>query len=175
MNMAAMAVEFPECEGHPNRVPFAGCLLVLDTASDGPVKGAKMPGDPAAKSHRVVFPRSVAEAALPTLLGMGVNYEAGFAHHDKRNKVGIITEAHIEMRRLMVSGYIFGRDYPEVQACMDPLGMSYEIAEAHIADCDAVVWRLTKAMFTGASILHESKAAHRATAFWMAPLRGTKR
>lgn len=172
-----MAVEFPKCEGHPNRLPFLGCLLLLDTASDGTVLGAEVPGpyDPAKKKHRVVVPRSVAAAALPTLLGMGVNYSPGFGGHDRRHKVGIITEAHIEMRRLMVSGYIFGRDYPEVQACTDPLGMSYELHDAHIENFDAEVWRVTKATFVGAAILQESKAAHRATFFSMAPLRGSKR
>lgn len=171
-----MAVEFPKCEGHPNRVPFEGCLLLLDTASDGPVAGAHIPFPlGSGKNHRVVFPRAVAEAALPTLLGMSVNYGVGFEHHDKRNKVGIITEAHIEMRRLMVSGYVFGRDYPEVQACTDPLGMSYEIADAGVANVNAEVWRLTKATFTGASALHESRAAHLATFFRMAPLRGSGR
>ena len=43
--------------------------------------------------------------------------------------------------------------------------MSYELADAHVADMRASVWTLTKATFTGAAILLREKAAYRGTSF----------
>jgi len=45
------------------------------------------------------------------------------------------------------------------------MGMSYELADAHVADMRDTVWRLTRATFTGAAILLREKAAYRATSF----------
>ena len=45
------------------------------------------------------------------------------------------------------------------------MGMSYELADAHVADMRAPVWTLTRATFTGAAILLREKAAYRATTF----------
>jgi len=63
-----MAVEFPAVVGHPNRVPFSGVLTLVDVASDKAPSGAR--------GHRVVLTRSAAEAALPSLLGMAVDFKA---------------------------------------------------------------------------------------------------
>jgi len=164
--LRAMAVEFPEVDGHPNRLPFEGCLTLLDVASDRAPSGAR--------GHRVVLTREAAETALPSLLGMAVDYKAGWDGHDARQKCGIITAAHIEGKRLLVSGFLFARDYPEfgkefggVQAAgvTDSMGMSYELADAHVADMRAAVWTLTRATFTGAAILLKDKAAYRGTSF----------
>ena len=114
-----------------------------------------------------------AEAALPSLLGMAVDYKAGWDGHDARQKCGIITSANIEGQRLMVSGFLFARDYPEMEARVggvaagpdDAMGMSYELADAHVADMRASVWTLTRATFTGAAILLRAKAAYRGTSF----------
>ena len=93
-HMRAMAVEFPEVAGHPNRLPFDGCLTLLDVASDKAPSGAR--------GHRVVLTREAAEAALPSLLGMAVDYKAGWDGHDARQKCGIITgRAH---RRTQAAG-----------------------------------------------------------------------
>ncbi len=43
--------------------------------------------------------------------------------------------------------------------------MSYELADAHVADMKAQVWTLTRATFTGAAILLRDKAAYRNTSF----------
>jgi hypothetical protein len=171
--MRAMAVEFPEVEGHPNRLPFEGCLTLVDVASDKAPSGAR--------GHRVVLTREAAEAALPSLLGMAVDYKAGWDGHDARQKCGIITAAHLEAKevgqRLMVKGYVFARDYPEfghgvgakvgafAAEADGAMGMSYELADAHVADMRAPVWKLTRATFTGAAILLREKAAYRATTF----------
>ena len=163
--MRAMAVEFPEVAGHPNRLPFEGCLTLVDVASDKAPNGAR--------GHRVVLTREAAEAALPSLLGMAVDYKAGWDGHDARQKCGIITAAHLEGQKLMVSGFLFERDYPEfarekvgMTAGADgDMGMSYELADAHVADMKAQVWKLTRATFTGAAILLRAKAAYRGTSF----------
>jgi hypothetical protein len=167
--LRAMAVEFPEVAGHPNRLPFEGCLTLVDVASDKAPSGAR--------GHRVVLTREAAEAALPSLLGMAVDYKAGWDGHDARQKCGIITAAHLdpkgEGQKLMVSGFLFARDYPEfvrervgLMAGADgDMGMSYELADAHVADMKAQVWKLTRATFTGAAILLRAKAAYRGTSF----------
>jgi hypothetical protein len=173
--MRAMAVEFPEVEGHPNRLPFEGCLTLVDLPSDKAPSGAR--------GHRVVLTRQAAEVALPSLLGMAVDYKAGWDGHDARQKCGIITAAHLESKekgqRLLVSGFLFARDYPEFSGpggagtksgmfaaeADGAMGMSYELADAHVADMRAPVWRLTRATFTGAAILLREKAAYRATSF----------
>ncbi len=164
--MRAMAVQFPEVQGHPNRLPFEGCLTLVDAASDKAPSGSR--------GHRVVLTRSAAEAALPSLLGMAVDYKAGWDGHDARQKCGIITGAEIEGKQLMVEGYLFARDFPEIEAAVgrdaEPelsraMGMSYELADAHVADMRASVWTLTKVTFTGAAILLREKAAYRETSF----------
>jgi len=168
-----MAVEFPEVAGHPNRLPFEGCLTVVDVASDKAPSGAR--------GHRVMLTRAAAEAALPSLLGMAVDYKAGWDGHDARQKCGIITSAHLQGSRLLVKGFLFARDFPEfsrMEAGNGPatagglaaagnaaMGMSYEIADAHVADMRAAVWTLTRATFTGAAILLREKAAYKATSF----------
>ena len=161
--MRAMAVDFPEVSGHPNRLPFEGCLTLVDTPSDRAPSGAR--------GHRVVLTRAAAESALPSLLGMAVDFKAGWDGHDARQKCGIITAAHLEDRRLMVAGFLFARDFPEMEpalagsASIAAMGMSYELADAHVADMRAAVWTLTRATFTGAAILLREKAAYRGTSF----------
>jgi len=160
LEMKAMAVEFPVVHGHPNRLPFEGVLTLVDVASD------KAPS--VAKGHRVVLTRAAAEAALPSLLGMAVDYKAGWDGHDARQKCGIITAAEVDGQRLTVAGYLFARDFPEMEAKIQvegSMGMSYELADAHVADMRAQVWTLTRATFTGAAILLREKAAYRSTSF----------
>jgi hypothetical protein len=164
----AMAVEFPEVHGHPNRLPFEGCLTLVDVPSDKAPSGAR--------GHRVVLTRAAAESALPSLLGMAVDYKTGWDGHDARQKCGIITSASLEGQRLMVAGYLFARDFPEFGPEAEPqggaglaargeMGMSYELADAHVADMRANLWTLTRATFTGAAILLRAKAAYHATSF----------
>jgi len=160
MELRAMAVEFPVVHGHPNRLPFEGVLTLVDVASDKAPSGAR--------GHRVVLTREAAEAALPSLLGMAVDYKAGWDGHDARQKCGIITAAEVDGRQLTVAGYLFARDFPEMEAKIQGegvMGMSYELADAHVADMRAQVWTLTRATFTGAAILLREKAAYRSTSF----------
>ncbi|WP_419805133.1 hypothetical protein [Terriglobus sp.] len=158
----AMAVRFPEVTGHPNRVPFSGVLTRVDEPSDKAPSGAR--------GHRVVLTRAAAEAALPSLLGMAVDWKSGWDGHDAKQKCGIITAAELDGNDVRVEGYLFARDWSdmmeEIHAHGDEvLGMSYELADAHVDDMRAAEWKLNRVTFTGAAILLRSKAAYRNTSF----------
>jgi hypothetical protein len=165
MRLEAMAVNIPHVEGHPNRVPFEGVLTVVNTASDKAPAGAR--------GHRVMLMRAAAENALPSLLGMAVDYKPGWDGHDTRRKIGLVTEADVVGQKLLVRGYLYARDFPEVAQAIqaharDAMGMSYELADARVEDMRAEIWKLTRVTFTGAAILLRDKAAYRATSFRMA-------
>ncbi|MDP9040233.1 MAG: hypothetical protein M3O02_13340 [Acidobacteriota bacterium] len=160
LELRAMAVEFPAVHGHPNRLPFEGVLTLVDVPSDKAPSGAK--------GHRVVLTHAAAEAALPSLLGMAVDYKQGWDGHDARQKCGIITSAELDGRHLRVAGFVFSKDFPEIEqrlATPGSMGMSYELADAHVADMRAPIWTLTRATFTGAAILLRDKAAYSGTSF----------
>lgn len=176
IELESMAIELPQVDGHPNRDPFRGVLTLVDVASDKPPSGAR--------GHRVVLTRGAAEVALPSLLGMGLDYAPAFDRHDARRKVGVITQAEIVGKRLELGGYLFAKDFPEIVFEIaksrrgrheDPfspgrpgeierpqtgLGMSYEITDARVADLRASIWMLTRVTFTGAAILRRDKAAY---------------
>lgn len=168
MHLHAMSVKMPYVEGHPNRVPFEGVLTIVNTVSDKAPAGAR--------GHRVLLTREAAQQALPSLLGMAVDYRPGWDGHDARRKIGLLTEADLIGNRLTVRGYLYARDFPDVTAEIrtsaatrpNALGMSYEIADARVENVRAEIWKLTRVTFTGAAILLRDKAAYRATAFHMA-------
>lgn len=172
----SMAIELPLVRSHPNRAEFRGVLTFVDVPSDKPPSGAK--------GHRVVLTREAAEAALPSLLGMALDYTPSLDRHDARRKVGVIASAEVvpsgtakanpayadhyaRSFKIEVAGYLFARDFPEVirdmQTHRGALGMSYEIADAHIADMKAPLWMITQCTFTGAALLRRDKAAYRNT------------
>lgn len=165
MRLEAMAVRIPHVEGHPNRMDFEGVLTLVNTPSDKAPAGAR--------GHRVVLTREAAETALPSLLGMAVDYRPGWDGHDAKRKIGLITEANVVGKQLTVRGYLYARDFPEVAAAIamqapNSMGMSYELADARVEDMRAGVWKLTRVTFTGAAILLREKAAYRDTSFRMA-------
>lgn len=150
---------------HPNRLRFEGVLTLVDVPSCKAPSGAR--------GHRVILTRSAAEAALPSLLGMAVDYKAGWDGHDPRQKCGIITDAEVVGRELRVGGYLFARDFPELEPLVyrlgDTLGMSYELHDAHVWDMRATIWTMTRATFIGAAILLRERAAYRGTSFRVVP------
>jgi hypothetical protein len=174
IDLESMAIEMPLVTGHPNREEFCGVLTLVDVASDRAPAGAR--------GHRVVLTRAAAEDGLPSLLGMALDYSPNLDRHDTRRKIGVITRAEISGKRLELGGYLFAKDFPEIvkeirrggqrrqlsasgsqggtDAC---LGMSYEIADARVADLRAKVWTLTHVTFTGAAILRRDKAAYEET------------
>ncbi len=178
--LESMAIAMPEIKGHPNRVPFEGVLTLVDAASDKPPSGSR--------GHRVLLTGKAVEEAIPSLLGMAVDYTPSLDGHDARAKIGVITSAELEtlpaaralerggrslllhgrVQQLKVAGYIYGKDFPEVVGEMrekgkGELGMSYEIADVHVADVEAAVWAVTKFTFTGAAVLLKNKAAYQRT------------
>jgi len=181
LSLESMAIEMPAVHGHPNRVAFRGVLTFVDAVSDKAPAGAR--------GHRVLLTRKAAEQAIPSLLGMGLDYSPRLDGHDTRRKIGVITRAEIVGREIAVSGFLYGRDFPEmvaeigkanthspktrmsgapvadrsVRATQAGLGMSYEIADALVEDIKANVWVLNRVTFTGAAVLRRDKAAYRST------------
>ena len=165
MRLEAMALTIPHVHDHPNRVPFEGVLTVVNTPSDKAPSGAR--------GHKVVLTREAVENALASLLGMAVDYRPGWDGHDARCKIGIVTEADLRGKKLVVKGYLFARDFPDAAKAIqayapEALGMSYELADARVEDMRAEVWKLTRITFTGAAILLREKAAYKETSFRMA-------
>jgi hypothetical protein len=173
IELESMAIAMPAVLGHPNRQPFRGVLTLVDVVSNKAPAGAR--------GHRVVLTRTAAETALASLLGMALDYSLSLDRHDTRRKVGVITRAELAGRELELGGYLFAKDFPEIvrqigqgrscQRALDAasperhecLAMSYEIADARVADMTAKVWTLTQVTFTGAAILRRDKAAYRDT------------
>ena len=196
-----MALAMPRLSRHPNRLAFRGVLTLVDVPSDRAPAGSR--------GHRVILSRAAAERAIPSLLGMGLDFTASFDGHDARRKVGIITSADIaaflkpvtrnskltrveqafrpafkpaskdgalapegKPAALIISGFLFARDFPDVVRDLrlhaGALGMSYEIAEARIADPGARIWTITEAVFTGAAVLRRDKAAYSQTSIELA-------
>ena len=181
----SMAIEMPHVAAHPNRVAFRGVLTFVDIPSDSAPSGAR--------GHRVMLKRAATERAIPSLLGMGLDYAPQLDRHDARRKVGVITQAEIEgggaplradgrkrssphsqspdkhpAQSLNVEGFLYARDFPELVReirAKGPqlLGMSYEIAEAKIDDVGAEVWAVSDFTFTGAAVLRRDKAAYKQT------------
>ena len=102
-----MALALPRAR-HPNRAPFRGVLTLVDSPSDRPPAGAR--------GHRVLLTRAAAERALPSLLGMGLDFTAAYDGHDVRRKVGIITAADIvDASDLAESKSTFGTGIPRFE------------------------------------------------------------
>ena len=106
MELESMAVAMPEVAGHPNRAAFRGVLTLVDVPSQRAPSGAK--------GRKVVLTRQAAEAALPSLLGMALDYAPEFDRHDVRRKVGVITSADVVERNLEVGGYLYAKDFPDI-------------------------------------------------------------
>jgi hypothetical protein len=106
LSVESMAIEMPTVHGHPNRVSFRGVLTTVDVASDKSPAGAR--------GHRVLLTRRAAEAAMPSLMGMGLDYSPALDRHDARRKIGVITRADIVGRAVEVGGFLYARDFPEI-------------------------------------------------------------
>src|SRR5947207_15200994 len=83
IQLDSMALAMPRLARHPNRLAFRGVLTLVDVPSDRAPAGSR--------GHRVILSRAAAERAIPSLLGVGLDFTASFDCHDARRKVGIIT------------------------------------------------------------------------------------
>jgi hypothetical protein len=174
--LEAMALAMPEVAGHPNRLPFRGVLTLVGVASQSAPHGAR--------GHRVMLTRNATDAALPSLLGMALDYAPSLDSHDVRRKIGIITEANIvplyaggrarAVGQLAVGGYLFAHDFPDVvndirAQTLAPgwaLGMSYEMTRVEVPNQGSSIWTVTGFTFTGAALLRRDRAAYPQT--WIA-------
>ena len=160
LHFDGMALDMPIVKGHPNRHPFTGVMTRLDIPSDFPVGGTTR--------KKVIIPVAVAEKALPTLLGMALDYTQDFDGHDRKSKIGIITEAYVgEEDELLgtplhIAGFFYAADFPDevalIQSKQNALGFSYE-AEATVEDMDTDPWVCASCEFTGAAVLLKDRAA----------------
>jgi hypothetical protein len=144
---------------HPNKLPFTGTLLLLDEPSQQPPHGAE--------GHTILVPREAAEKALPSVVGMGINYKPNLEEHDPKKKIGVISKAWIDGNAVKVKGIIWPKDFPEAVARLHAnrgdLGMSMELGNVYVEDQDADVWTLEKFHFTGATVLKKESAAYQHT------------
>ncbi len=156
--LAAESLDVPLVPDHPNRMPFTGILARLDQPSDRPLMGSN--------GKLVVLPRDVAEAAIPSLLGMAVDMRDTMDGHDPQQKIGVITDARIEGDALHIEGFVYKADFPmlaqSIRAEKEQLGFSYEV-QASIDNPDSAQWLITACKFTGAAILYKDKAAYQST------------
>ncbi len=174
--LEAMAVAMPDVAGHPNRLPFRGVLTLVGIASQRSPNGAR--------GHRVMLTRAATESALPSLLGMALDYAPSLDAHDARRKIGIITEANIipmpqsktsgATGQIAVVGYLFAHDFPDVvkeiqSQPASTLGMSYEIANVTVPNQETPIWAVTNFTFTGAALLRRDKAAYPQTWISLSP------
>lgn len=153
----AMALDMPDVQDHPNKMPFKGVLTRLDQPSDLPPGGAK---------KRTMMPAAVAEAAIPTLLGMAVDFTKNFDGHDRQCKIGLITGACVVGDAVEIEGFFYAKDFPEeckrIRTEKGALGFSFE-ADARIQDVDADIWVIEHCVFTGAAVLYKDLAAYTTT------------
>jgi len=170
VELEAMALDMPEVDGHPNRLPFHGVLTLVAIPSRRSPSGSQ--------GHRVMLTRRATEAALPSLLGMAVDYAPALNAHDQQRKVGVITEAEIvplkpgsadPAAQVTVGGFLYEHDFPDVveklRAGQGTLGMSYEIAAREIVSKQSPIWVVTAFAFTGAAVLRRDRAAYPETRF----------
>ncbi len=173
LQLDAMALNLPDVPAHPNRLPFRGVLTLVGVTSQRAPAGAR--------GHRVMLTHYATQEALPSLLGMALDYTPSLAAHDARRKIGIITQADIvpmtagkntnTTGQIAVAGYLFAHDFPDIVHDImaqqpNSLGMSYEIANASVPNQDASIWTVTGFTFTGAAVLRRDKAAYPQT--WIA-------
>ena len=160
LTIDAMSVMVPDVKGHPNRHPFSGIVTRIGQPSD------KAPGGSMGK--RVILTPEAVEAAIPSLLMMGVDYSHDFNGHDPERKIGVISEAKAKGDALHIKGFFYAADFPhvvqEIVANRRQLGWSYELivnpGGSQVAGDLLVV---TDFVFTGAAVLRKDAAAYSTT------------
>lgn len=159
LRLDAMAIEMPEVDDHPNRMPFSGVLVKLDEPSNAAPHGSK--------GKRIVMTAEAAERNLGSLMGMAVDFTTNFDGHDAQRKIGVITAATIEGSDLHIEGFIYAADFPEEAATIKRdksiLGFSFEAQQIHVESLDGDPLVITDCVFTGAAILKKLKAAYTTT------------
>ena len=159
ISLEAMALNISNDDDHPNKMPFSGVLVRLDEPSDVAPGGAH--------GRRIIVTAEAARKALPTLLGMAVDFTPSFDGHDAQAKIGIITSADIVGNAIVISGFVYAADFPEIASAIKAqksvLGFSFEAQRLTVSDPCADILTITGLAFTGAAILRKDKAAFTST------------
>ncbi len=162
--MSAMSLESPSTPDHPNKMPFSGCLVRLDEPSDSAPHGSF--------GMKTILTSAAAEAALPSILGMAIDYKPALNGHDRTAKIGIIDAATIETdsrgKYVKIGGFMYAQDFPEVtsriQKDQEKLGFSFEAARLFVNEKEVNGCLEIQALtFTGAAVLMKNTAAYTST------------
>ena len=145
-----------------HRAYFEGILCVLDEPSSKPPSGSR--------GHNIILTKNAAVNVIDTLIGAPINYTPAWDAHNYNVSIGLITQSFILGKFLKIRGYLSVDRYPtlvkEIKTLVKPLGLSYEIQNAHIEDMRQPIWKITRlGSFTGVAILLKSKAAYRSSTF----------
>jgi len=158
-SLSAMSLSVPTTENHPNKMEFSGVLTKVDQASDLAPHGSY--------GKKVLIPKDVAEKAIPTLLGMGIDLTTNMKGHDRKKKIGVITAAHVDGNDVRIGGFFYANDFPKecqsIQANKEILGFSFEAERILVADLESDPLRIESLIFTGAAILEKNSAAYHST------------
>ena len=158
ITLEAMSMDVPEVADHPNRMPFTGVVTFVDRPSDLAVGGSG--------GKLTYLPKEVAQTALPSLLGMGIDYTKDFSAHDPKKKLGVITGADIVGDEVRIEGFFYALDFPDecarIKEEKEDLGFSYEI-QAQTQPMGGNLLKIVSGMFTGAAVLYKKKAAYQST------------
>ena len=158
-SLSAMSLTVPTTEDHPNKMEFSGVLTKVDQASDLAPHGSY--------GKKVLIPKAVAEKALPTLLGMGIDLTTDMKGHDRKKKIGVITAANVDGTDVRISGFFYANDFPKevtmIQANKELLGFSFEAERILVADLESDPLRIESLIFTGAAVLKKNSAAYHET------------
>jgi hypothetical protein len=157
--LKAMSLDIPAVIDHPNRMPFSGVLTRVGVPSDKAPHGSN--------GKRVLLTADAAEAAIPSLLGMGVDLTADLDGHDAQKKIGVITAAHIDGDALLIEGFIYAADFPKealsINVKQAELGFSFEAQNLAVESVDTDPLVVKSCVFTGAAILMKDAAAYQTT------------
>jgi hypothetical protein len=142
--LQAMSLNISLDDGHPNKMPFSGVMTRIDEPSDRPPEGSG--------GRLITISAEAAEKALSSLLGMAVDYKPELDGHNPQAKIGVITAANIDGDAILIEGFIYAADFPEVaaeiKASQDLLGFSYEARNLYTNDPDANPCVITDCVFT---------------------------
>ncbi|MFI4985819.1 MAG: hypothetical protein ACHQF3_00085 [Alphaproteobacteria bacterium] len=159
LSLKAMSLAVPDTPGHPNKLPFSGVLTKVGEASDRAPHGSH--------GKRILLTRAAAEAALPTLLSMAVDFTPDLDGHDAKRKIGVITGATIHGNELRIEGFFYAADFPNevarIRADKAAMGFSFEAQRILVEDPEADPLVITACVFTGAAVLQKDKGAYLTT------------
>ena len=155
----AVGLDLPAVKDHPNRMPFTGVLTKVGLPSDKPPNGTD--------GKKVLLTHDAVEAALASLIGMGVDLAKDMDGHDVKSKVGLITDAVIDGEDLRIRGFIYAADFPQealkIHMKQSQLGFSFEAQNIAVESLDDDPLVVKSCVFTGAAILMKDAAAYQTT------------